>query len=411
VGDTTKPRVLCASSDAKRLAAFTRLLGTSVEVEVATSAEQALSRLDRGVPFAVLLATSEVATPAFSGLCRTRHPGLALVVVAPPAEAHTRQDANVFAILDDATSPGDIATTVVIAAEQEAAPPVIAMAPAGPTPSQSPFHPTAELARELHSSASADEAEKDPIGAHTLAAAKALAKLFRLIDGDEYRRSLRYSRHVILILRACKCRPFWPAECAALVRHIGRVSLPVALLDKVDRRTPLASTEKAEIARIPGITRSIIQHLPGAAEVIEVLEQVEYRFDGRVPLGLPTRSGERISAGARALRLAVDYDQAQARGFSHESAMRELRVDAGRYDPLMLDAVDEIETPPPADDMGAWVVKSVDLTAGTVLAEPLRGIDGNVILGDAHTMTERDVVRILALAQEHRIRDTILVMR
>ena len=197
---------------------------------------------------------------------------------------------------------------------------------------------------------------------------------------------------------------------SGLVRHIGRVSLPVALLDKVDRRAPLASTEKAELARIPGITRSIIEHLPGAAEVIEVLEQLDYRYDGRMPLGSHVRSGDRISPGARALRLAIDYDQAQARGLAHESAMRELRADAGRYDPQMLDAVDEIETPP-SPVVGASVVRSMDLTVGAVLAEPLRGIDGNVILGDAHTMTERDVARIVALALEHRVRDTVLVTR
>jgi hypothetical protein len=409
----TKPRVLCASSDAKRLAALSKLLGSTVDVEVAISAEHALSRLERGPPFAALLATSEVGTPAFAQTCHARYPRLALVLLVPPHEAQ-RQDPNVFAILDDATSPGDIATTVVIAAEQEAPPlaaPVRAQsAPTGASPTRPSFYMTAEIARELQSSTSAEEAEKDPVGAHTLAAGRALAKLFRLIDGDEHRRSLRYSRHVVLILRACKCRPFWPAECASLVRHIGRVSLPVALLDKLDRRAPLSVTERAEVARIPGITRSIIESLPGAAEVLEVLEQVDDRFDGRMPFGVTVRSGERISPGARALRLAIDYDQAQARGLSHVSAMRELRADAGRYDPQMLDAVDEIETPP-SPDVGAWAVKSVELVAGAVLAEPLRGIDGNVILGDAHMMTERDVARIIALAQEHRVRDTVLVMR
>jgi hypothetical protein len=250
------------------------------------------------------------------------------------------------------------------------------------------------------------------VGDQTTIAVKALARMFRLSDPQEYRTNLRYSRHVGLILRATRHRPAWPGECAALVRSLGRVTLTGGLRERLDKNQPLGAADKLELERAAVATRTIVEGLPGAPAILEVLDHVTLRFDGRgVPAGQASRTGERIAAGARALRLAVDYDQGQRRGLIHEEVMRELRADAGRYDAHMLMAVDELETPPPPEEDRAISVKSAELTAGAILAEPLYGIDGNIVFKEGHPMTERDVARVLALSHEHRIRDHVLITR
>jgi len=378
------------------------------------SGEQIFSALEKNGGSSVLLVSSDIGTPAFVASCHERHPHVPVIVVAPAAEAKSRQDTHAFAILDDATSAGDLVTTVVVAAEQglPSPTPAAALEHSAPINRSAPqaFEMSSELAREMEASAAADDSEKDPIGAHTLAGAKALANLYRLLDGDEFRRNGRYSRHVSLILRGAKQRPIWPATSAALVRSLGRVSLPMALLDKIDRALPLAPAEKVAVDRIASLTKSIVEPLPGSAAVMEVLEQVGLRFDGRVSAGTPSRSGDRIVAGARALRLAIDYDHAQARGLSHQDVMKELGADPGRYDPKMLAAVEEIETPPP-EESNVMVVKTAELKVGAVFAEPLRGTDGNIIFGEAHALSERDLARIQPLVNEHRIRETVVIVR
>jgi len=410
VADQSRPKGLCVSGNTKRLMTLSKALSGSVSVDVAMSAAEALSRLEKNQDYAFLVATSDVGTAAFTAAVREKSPTISQVVLAPAAEAKTRADPNVFAILDDNTSAGDLATTIVVACENAPAP-LMAAPKAVSRPVSAPVAARPEVFEVEQLLPEASQA-KDAIGDQTTIAVKALARMFRMIDPQEYRTNLRYSRHVGLILRATRHRPAWPGECAALVRSLGRVTLSEGLREKVDKNQPLGGPDKLALERAAVATRTIIEGLPGAAAITEILDHVGFRFDGKgVPAGQVSRTGERIAAGARALRLAVDYDQGQRRGLIHEQVMGELRADAGRYDAHMLMAVDELETPPPPEEDGAVSVKSAELMAGAVLAEPLYGTDGNIVFKEGHALTERDVARVLALSHEHRIREHVLITR
>jgi len=386
--------------------ALAKALSSSAAVDAAMSEAEAHTKLEKTPDYAFLLATSDVGTPAFSASVRAKHPGLAIVILAPMEEAKSRVDPNVFAILDDGTSAGDLATTIVIACEQSESRPAAPRTPAPPAPA-----PKVEVF-DVEASLAASAQAPDPLGEQVAHTVKALGRLFRLVDAQEYRNNLRYSRHVSLILRATRCRPGWPGEFAALARSLGHASLAEALREKMARNQALSALEKAAVERAELATRAILADLPGSEALIEVLDQVGFRYDGRGTAGgQNVRTGEHIVPGARALRLAVDYDQCIRRGLTHEETMRELRTDAGRYDPRMLMAVDELETPPPPEEAGAVAIKSSQITVGSVLAEPLYGIDGNIVYKEGHAMTERDVARVVALCQEHRIRDHVLIAR
>jgi hypothetical protein len=392
-----------------------KALSSSAAVDAAMAETEALARLEKSPDYAFLLATSDVGTPTFCAAVRAKRPTLPIVILAPSPEAKTRVDPNVFAILDDNTSSGDLVTTVVIASESAPAAVAVPSSPkaesrplSSPAPLSVPRPEVFDVEKMI-----AEEAEApDPVGEQTVLAVKALGRLFRLVDVQEYRTNLRYSQHVGLILRATRSRPTWPGICAALARSLGHAGLAEGLREKLARNQPLVGLEKQALERADAATRTVIEVLPGADLVQEVLDHVHFRYDGRGAGGAQNvRTGENIAAGARALRLAIDYDQCIRRGLAHEEAMRELRTDAGRYDPRMLMAVDELETPPPPDEAGAVAIKSTAITAGAVLAEPLYGIDGNIVFKEGHAMSEKDVARVLALSHEHRIRDHVLVAR
>lgn len=413
--DNPRPKGLCVCGNTKRLMTLAKALSSSAAVDAAMAETEALARLDKNPDYAFLLATSDVGTPTFCAAVRAKCPALSIVLLAPAAEAKTRIDPNVFAILDDNTSPGDLVTTIVIASDSAPSPaappssPKVDFRPQAPLPAATVPRPEVFDVEKLIT----EESEApDAVGEQTVLAVKALGRLFRLVDVPEYRTNLRYSQHVGLILRATRSRPTWPGTCAALARSLGHVSLAEGLRDKLARNQPLVGLEKQALERADAATRTVIEVLPGGELVQEVLDQVQFRYDGRGAGGAQNvRTGENITPGARALRLAIDYDQCIRRGLAHEEAMRELRTDAGRYDPRMLMAVDELETPPPPDEAGAVAIKSTAITAGAVLAEPLYGIDGNIVFKEGHAMSEKDVARVLALSHEHRIRDHVLVAR
>lgn len=271
--------------------ALAKALSSSAAVDAAMSEAEAQTKLEKNPDYAFVLATSDVGTPAFSASLRAKHPGLAIVLLAPVEEAKSRVDPNVFAILDDGTSAGDLATTIVIACEQSESRPAVPAAPRAPAaPAPTPRVEVFDVEASLAASAQAP----DPLGdqvAHTI---KALGRLFRLVDAQEHRNNLRYSRHVSLILRATRCRPGWPGEFAALARSLGHASLAEALREKMARNLALSALEKAAVERADVATRAILEDLPGSEALIEVLDQVAFRYDGR-----GTAGGQNVRTGAR----------------------------------------------------------------------------------------------------------------
>ena len=69
----------------------------------------------------------------------------------------------------------------------------------------------------------------------------------------------------------------WEVEVAALLVHLGAVTLPAETAEKLYRGTTLNPGEQRMVDRVPELTRRILEHIPRLEGVVAILDS--YRRD------------------------------------------------------------------------------------------------------------------------------------
>jgi HD-GYP domain-containing protein (c-di-GMP phosphodiesterase class II) len=125
-----------------------------------------------------------------------------------------------------------------------------------------------------------------------------------------------------------------------LLHDIGKIGIPVSILDKPGR---LTDEEFKAIRRHSTIGASILEPIAAYAHAIPIVLQHHEHFDGKgYPDGL---AGETISLGARILAVADVYDalvsdRPYRAGMDRERVMEIIKEEAGKqFDPSVVQAL------------------------------------------------------------------------
>lgn len=133
---------------------------------------------------------------------------------------------------------------------------------------------------------------------------------------------------------------------AALLHDIGKIGIPMSILDKPGQ---LTDEEYLHIKEHPVIGAKIIEPIEAYADVIPIILQHHEKYNGKgYPHGL---SGENIIIGARILAVADVYDaiissRPYRQGWVKEKVIQLIKDESGQhFDPIIVDAflsVDQI---------------------------------------------------------------------
>jgi putative nucleotidyltransferase with HDIG domain len=125
-----------------------------------------------------------------------------------------------------------------------------------------------------------------------------------------------------------------------LLHDIGKIGIPVAILDKPGK---LTEDEYAKIKDHPLIGAKILEPINAYADIIPIVSQHHERFDGKgYPLGL---SGKEIDINARILSVADVYDALIAsrpyrQGWIKEKVTELIKNESGgQFDPDVVEAL------------------------------------------------------------------------
>ena len=126
---------------------------------------------------------------------------------------------------------------------------------------------------------------------------------------------------------------------AALLHDIGKVGIPLSILDKPGA---LHDEEYAKIKKHPSIGARILEPIASYKDILPMVLQHHERFDGKgYPGGI---SGNEIDIGARILAVADVYDALKSdrpyrKGWALERVVDFITEEAGRqFDPVVVDA-------------------------------------------------------------------------
>ena len=244
-------------------------------------------------------------------------------------------------------------------------------------------------------------AEKQLLDETLKGSVKALSDVLALAAPAAFGRSASVRKHVARLSAAIGLEDSWEVEVAALLFHLGAVTLPAETAEKLYRGTTLTPGEQRMVDRVPELTRRILENIPRLEGVVAILDSYKRDFgrpgiDGPPPLG------------ARVLRLAIDFDVLEAHGADPVVVIASMRNRAKAYDPSVLAAFAELMSDP-NDRRRVRQIPLLGLRAGMMLADDVLSSNGNLLIARGHTATEQLVTRLWNLSAS-AVREPLMVI-
>ncbi|HXO64193.1 MAG TPA: response regulator [Steroidobacteraceae bacterium] len=193
---------------------------------------------------------------------------------------------------------------------------------------------------------------------------KALADIMSLVNPAVVGRAVRLKRRVSALAAEIDLEDRWQVEAAALLSHLGELSLPEAVTRKVARGEEL---EPAEAERLQAATQAanrLIGHVPRLEPVSALLARVTATEDQT------EGAGEAESPAAQVLRLAMEVDRLELQGLGAQSVLDTLRT-LGEFPAPLLDALGKVLAGAD-DELERAEIPVSDLEIGMILDEDLR---------------------------------------
>lgn len=359
-------RVLLVDDEPAILDGLRRQLRRSFEVVTAVGGEEALQLMGSSEPFAVVL--SDMRMPgldgaAFLAIVRERHPDTVRLLL---------------------TGQSDMASTIAAINDGQ-----IYRFLTKPCPA-STVEAALRDATELHRQACA---ERDVLERTLRGAVQALLDALSLASPKAFSRAARVSKLVTELAETIDVRPDWQLEISGMLAQLGAVTVPTAVLDKMDAGLPLSADEQEMVDAVPGVSERLLAGIPRLEPLAAAIGQQGLRYDGRGSRpGAPV--GDDLPLAARLLKIAVDIDRMRSQRLPALTILKTMGTDAGAYDPRILDLWTASHSEPAAAELVPFTVDIEELQSGMVLAEDVLNTRGVVLLGRGSSVSDVLVRRL-----------------
>jgi response regulator RpfG family c-di-GMP phosphodiesterase len=301
-----RPRILCVDDEKNVLEGLSRTLRGLYCVETAVGGAQGLDVLKSKGPFAIVV--SDLRMPAMTGvefLARSRltAPDTVRVLLTGHGDLEAAisavNDGNIFRFLTKPCPADVLAKSLAACAEQ---------------------HRLITSERVL-----LEQTLRGSI--------QALTDILALADPAAFGRAARVRQHVVNLMSHFGVLETWPVEVAAMLSQIPYVTLPPATQQKVYDGAPLSDPERLMLERMPKVLEQILANIPRLENVREIL-RLHFRKYQECSI-----SADVTSWGARALKVALDYDRLESSPGAESHPFDVLRGRSGWYDPVILEAL------------------------------------------------------------------------
>jgi len=353
-----RPRLLLVDDEPAVLDGLATLLRREFVTTVATSGAQALEIVEASKPFAAIL--SDMHMPGMNGavlLGRMREisPDTVRLLLTGYADTATAaaavNDGQIFRFLIKPCSPEQLQGQLRAAVAQH---------------------------RLLAS-------ERVLLQETLRGSVQALTDLLALAAPQAFGRARRVNQGVVAVCEAEGITDRWHLEVAAMLSDIGCITLPASVTEKYYLAQPLTPKEQAMVDRLPMVACQLLASIPRLEPVQEILASMHRRYS--------TKGEAPIPYGARLLKLVLDYDILETRGYSPAAALDALRSRRGWYDPDVLEAWCRYRSPGrTVDDILTLAV--ADLQPGMVFVEDVRAHSGLMLLARGTEASEALLARI-----------------
>ena len=308
-----RPRILCVDDEPNVLDGLARTLRTLFIVETAVGGAPGLETLQEKGPFVIVV--SDLRMPRMTGIqflskARELAPDTIRVLLTGQGDMESAigavNEGNVFRFLTKPCPTGMLVKSLMACVEQH---------------------------RLL-------TAERVLLEQTLRGSVKALTDILALTNPAAFGRATRVRRSVLEIMDHCGVAERWPIEVAAMLSQIGFVILPPATQEKLFSGKDLSDTEWEMLGRVPKVMEQLLANIPRLDLVRQILHSYSQNFAAD-PAGRRQDGCEALPWGARALKIAIDYDILESH--HDEKPFATMRARTGWYDTAILEAFAELK--------------------------------------------------------------------
>ena len=198
----------------------------------------------------------------------------------------------------------------------------------------------------------------------------------------------------------------WEFEVAAMLSHIGCITAPSEIFDKVAAGEPLSEAEQEALANHPAVAQKLLENIPrmeGIARMIGFQQSSD-----AVTQDQPSPGPEaRIALGAQMLKTPVDFDHLILSGLSREEALSEMRGRQARYNLQLLVALESVDVR--TADREVRTLPLNELDTRMMIDEDVRAQNGMLLLGKGQEVTYSVIARLKNFASTIGVREPLQV--
>ena len=376
-----RPRILCVDDEPNVLEGLTRTLRGHYVVATATDGRVALAMLQSAEPFTIVM--SDQRMPQMTGVQLLAHtrivsPTSVRVLLTGQADVQSAIDAvnegNIFRFL---TKPC----------------------------------PTDSLLKALDACCEQYRlvtAEKVLLEQTLRGSIKALVDILSLANPLAFGRATRVRNSVEQLMDHFDIRERWPVEVAAMLSQIGCVTLPGATLDKLYQGEPLEMPEQEMVDRMPAVVEQCLSNIPRIESVRDILRHSNAHF-AKAKQRSDAAIDEALPWGARALRVALDFDLLEGGVTPSGHPMAIMRGRKGWYDPEILEAFAALRgSPQDTSLILEFAIK--DVGVGMVFGEDLKSGKGLLLIARGQEVTPALLERMRNFSAELAIREPVRML-
>jgi len=370
-------KILCVDDDQSILDGFQRQLRKSVDLTTRTNGDDGLKVIQEEGPFAVVV--SDMQMPGMDGIrflakVKEISPDSVRIMLTGNADQQTAMNAvnegNIFRFLTKPCAAevllkaieGGIAQYRLITAEKEL------------------------LEKTLNGSI------------------QVLVDVISLTNPIAFSRAMRLRRYVGQIGKALGLADIWQLEVAAMLSHIGCVTIPSETLEKHAAGEDLSSAEKNMMAAFPDIGSKLIAKVPRLETVAGII--AKQQDPGAWPSD-PLQASDVVRTGAAILRAATDFDQWLSRGLSRVAATEKMAAHPEFYAPALIAALRTIEVA--KVEMRVAMMPIADLRNGMIINEDIRSTKGVLVLPKGHEVNDAIRQRLVNFHMQGAIQNSVRV--
>ncbi|WP_043794622.1 HD domain-containing phosphohydrolase [Solidesulfovibrio fructosivorans] len=376
-------RVLFIDDDERILAGFRRNLHGAFEVDTAVGPEAGLAKVKDNPAYAVVV--SDLRMPGMDGIAvlskvREMRPETVRVMLTGYADLEAAiaavNEGNIFRFLTKPCETSYLTGVLTAAVEQYR----LVMA------------------------------ERELLEGTLRGSLKMLSEVLSLLRPEVYGRVSRIAPYVRPLSRLCGDPSPWQTEAAAMLCLMGYITLPDALITRVERGRALSAEEAAIYRQHVEVASRLVANIPRMGGVAKAIAYQEKNFDGGGFPGDAVR-GKDIPMGARILRVLLEFDRLLTAGQAKAEAYKALKQAAGVYDPDVVAAFGEVLGEESNLVIVPMPVKS--LRDNMILAEDMfvmRGGQTLKVLPKGYALSSVALAHISKLARYESVTDPVKVI-